>query len=131
MREIKFRAYVKKDGRYKGSKMYSWDEIKASIDEECGWYKSIFSIGCDLDEENIVIMQFTGLLDNQGKDIYEGDIVLDDKGNIDEVVFSRGSFGVTDIDYVDPDVNIDLTEEKSIEVIGNIYEHLTLLKDTQ
>lgn len=63
--------------------------------------------------------QFTGLKDNQGKDVYEGDIVsYSDKRVFLDVAFSGGSFvlnreGKT---YV---YNIN---SKMLEVIGNIHE---------
>ena len=59
MREIKFRAWDKVN-----NKMYDWKYL-FSFKSVCGLF----------DNSNLELMQFTGLLDSSGKEIYEGDIV--------------------------------------------------------
>jgi len=83
------------------------------------------------------IMQFTGLKDKNGKEIYEGDIYLSFGGLKNIVEFNDGAFGY----WVYPDKSykyfITFSENKhfeinngvsnKIEVIGNIYENSNLL----
>jgi uncharacterized phage protein (TIGR01671 family) len=73
------------------------------------------------------IMQYTGLTDKNGKEIYEGDIVQ--RGVI---TFSRGKFQGTYFDSngdFAEDWEDDLCQEKDIEVIGNVFENPELLQE--
>jgi hypothetical protein len=72
-------------------------------------------------------MQYTGLTDKNGKEIYEGDIVQ--RGVI---TFSRGKFQGTYFDSngdFAEDWEDDLCQEKDIEVIGNVFENPELLQE--
>jgi len=90
------------------------------------------------DLTKVDVMQFTGLKDKNGKEIYKGDILRIineyDKVNITEVKFIDGGFTVED-DFGEYDmttigwaINIWDNENSNYEIIGNIYENPDLLK---
>ena len=124
MRTIKFRAWVvdKKEMQVAGSLDF-WFRAVA----ETGinpWGKSIF-------------MQYTGLKDKNGKEIYEGDIGEhtyypgeEEMGTTTEkevVAFAGGQFGLKRGDDVIGFWETMDTED-DFEIIGNIYENKDLLK---
>lgn len=117
MREIKFRAWNKKE-----KQMFSWDDLLKharnfdSFDSLIGHFNNP-STG--------ILMQFTGLLDRFGKEIYEGDIL---KGTgIDGKI--RSWEAVSLIYFHHWQETQDLLEQyEDVEVIGNIYENPKLIK---
>lgn len=81
------------------------------------------------------LMQFTGLLDKSGKEIYEGDICkissCDDDGNwqketdVTEIKYYDGCFKTTYYGF--PVSSWAKNNNVHIEVIGNVHEHPELL----
>lgn len=83
-------------------------------------------------DKSFVAMQFTNHLDKNGKPIYEGDILSNSYGKIDEVIFYKnGFFGKSKSNmgknhYWYNPLCADYIKNK--EVIGNIYENPEILK---
>lgn len=79
----------------------------------------------DAHDPDGIIMQYTGLKDKDGREIYEGDIVV--TGNYPdipaEVILGKVSFM---IDYLSQDG--DLLTPAWIEVVGNVYANPGLLE---
>mgnify|MGYP001248586776 CR=1 FL=1 len=72
-----------------------------------------------------ILMQYTGLKDKNGKEIYEGDIVIvGQKETPAEVIFENGCF------YTPIGISryrLGGWNKESLEVIGNIFENPELL----
>jgi hypothetical protein len=125
MREIKFRAWFEHgtDGLMKNGEMY----YLAGPFFEFGPVVLFGEPGNSEHRPSTVepiIMQYTGIRDKNGREIYEGDITEDGVGNWDKIVFEpSGYFAIcrNDEDY-------KLIEGDRITVIGNIYENPNLLK---
>jgi uncharacterized phage protein (TIGR01671 family) len=82
--------------------------------------------------DDYVIQQYTGLNDKNGKEIFEGDIIIDTQKQKYEIIFDEnyarydikvcGENKLSQISYF-----TQIYEKKHIEVIGNIFEHSELL----
>lgn len=109
MREIKFRAWYKITKEMEYLKDTSWPYWGDCILEN--------SDADGKDTGNYKIMQYTGLKDKNGKEIYEGDIIQTSIGKItiDDIFCNFVIHTYVDIDRMNQ-------PEKHIEVIGNIYE---------
>lgn len=136
-REIKFRAWNKKE-----NKIYSQVfQLTLSNDGKIG-VAAINELGnITISSEDFELMQFTGIKDENEKEIYEGDIVKNTKYRPEEikvVFFYNWMFGSEDPKYMNLGT---LTSKNSYsceellpfipdgcEVIGNIYENPELIK---
>ncbi len=80
-----------------------------------------------IDSRNeLVIMQFTGLHDRKGEEIYEGDIIQIYNGQHLYVKWDYDQWGL--FDGICNEHSIDIHND---EVIGNVYENRELLEEAQ
>lgn len=119
MREIKFRAWHKGYGLKQPPTML--------YDTRSGDCLAWLSQG-----QPVEVMQYTGLKDKNGKEIYEGDIVrhFGDWGQeyFNEVIHCEGRYSPLVHAEEGHGDSIDSYDPSYYEVIGNIYEHPELLK---
>ena len=127
MREIKFRAWDKEYKVLRNVTRVNFTIGKISLCENTGY----FHYTCNIDD--VILMQYTGLKDKNGKEIYIGDIVeawSEGFKHIGEVrkrvdglyiiypAYHNGFWGLKPND----------AGETTVEVIGNIYENPELLE---
>lgn len=113
MRVIKFRVF---EGGFMDYDPHIWlHDLNDGIDYECNTLGNI-------------LMQYTGLKDKNGNEIYEGDIVKHPYAGLQIIVYQNITGGVGFLDYVGDSVYLPSVEDfDNLEVIGNIYEHPELI----
>lgn len=121
-REIKFRAYSPdSEEMYEGLTLESLSRIRNPADV------SVKTVNLVFDFDGLVWMQYTGLKDSIGKEIYEGDIVK--LSSNAKIVHQDGGFGFVFQNDIDNDIKPFLNNlhfdsiMRRIEVIGNIHEN--------
>lgn len=126
-REIKFRAKIKAKkfrvtGKPKNEGEWTYGEVhlQSTIPHI---HEGMDKYPIDVD----TVGQFTGMKDKNGKEIYEGDIYISDKGGINEVSWVIGDgcnfsgFDFAPFHHIEGVIS-------DIEVLGNIHDNPELLK---
>lgn len=123
MKEIKVRVWNKNEER-----------MEKSL---CGWL-NVFPKRIVFDNKDVEVMLFTGYKDKNGKEICEGDFIINTDSfdtlfhrklgcqQFTEIIFEKGCFFSRIKDEQDALFEKDLTNYK---IIGNIYEDSHLLSD--
>ena len=113
MREIKFRAW-------NGKKMYIFSLFKY-MSSTVEYQEKL----CP-SKNDVNMMQFTGLTDKNGKEIYEDDILLSiSHTGVVNYIEEEGAFFARDIET---GVNFRLAHNRTLEIIGNIHSNPELIK---
>ncbi|MGH1601598.1 YopX family protein [Campylobacter majalis] len=123
MREIKFRIFEEKTGKVERVLAIDW------------FFKTAITLkdphGVGFRDKDYLLMQYTGIKDKNGVEIYEGDIIEflthDRETAMAHIVFERLAFKALDTE--DECYEYDFDDLTDIEVIGNIYENQELLNE--
>lgn len=116
MRIYKFRGKSIFDGRWVYGLLRRREGLNHDLIEEFN--------GAGHDVDTKTVSEFTGLLDKNGKEIYEGDITKDGVGNIDIIVWHPAGYFAVQRNKQDH----TFIEGERLEVIGNIFENPELIK---
>ena len=130
MREIKFRAWIKEKKAIFEVILIDYVTKKVTyLLERVGHFLSIR----DAKFNDVEFMQYTGLEDKNGKEIYEGDILSN--GNDEKpykIIFENGSFRA-ELEGDFEEYSFDLIDvvAQGCEVAGNIYENPELMEEVR
>lgn len=118
---LKFRAFLRSEGF-----MAQWDKTEDEF--EFVPTAMNYSLGEAILNPDIEVMQWTGLYDSEGVEIYEGDIVelrAQWGGFVGDIIFECGCFGVKDGHTV---YTFQDASSETLRIIGNIYESPDLME---
>ncbi len=117
-RVIKFRAWDLRSGEWRdiryvefwegGYRVALWDGLNVDVRENA---------------EDLELLQFTGLHDKNGKEIYEGDILRSGEFSYEVYWYERGAWALKGTGRTGHTNYYYSWKPSGCEVIGNIYEN--------
>ena len=115
----KFRAWDKR--RQRMIEVTSINFRDGNIQEE-----TRYAVNRELYLDDVVLMQYTGLKDQEGTEIYEGDVVNYFVKSNSIIEWKNGGFIIKRV--IDGAYELIQSRIAEIEVLGNIYENPELLE---
>lgn len=128
MREIRFRAWDKKRNHFHWGISNVCLTLGGNLMWQFGYNAPTF---LDAEESGqYILQQYTGLKDNNGKEIYEGDIIQTASEDILVVIWNKNfaSFCLQKDGWLNDHYFGEAVEPMDCVVIGNIYENPELLE---
>lgn len=118
-RQIKFRAWSEQDQKMYEFDLYNYMSLNEDAQEDL----------CPCNTRSVAadLMQYTGLKDRLGKEIYEGDIIETENGDKRTIVYFDNGFEMRTTKGTREN---NMTWYFRVTVIGNIYESPSLLPTT-
>lgn len=140
MREILFRGFHEKKSKWVYGYLDYYPTKTGFFIHECADIPPTWSEpGGDIYSETFEVVpdsvgQLTGVSDKNGIPIFEGDILKYGEDCLRVVIYEQAAFhcrphGYTKGDPTHPLFFLTLQPDKNMQVIGNIYENLTLITD--
>ena len=143
MREIKFRAFLRSNQRLPNGITLGYEKYPRGIYEvmDLNFASEIVTLWSEKEQtcfevsfRKIKLLQYTGLKDKNGKEIYEGDIVRitttqTGETRIGEVIYYAGN-AMYLVETTMEDYFTFMSQDiKSVEVLGNTHENRGLLDE--
>ena len=132
MREIKFRAWIPEEKSMVEVLVidWHWGNISFARNEKDKEWATIPTNNLD----KVALMQYTGLKDSKGREIYEGDIATVEcecgyKANMPVGWGYNGWRLEKQWSHRFPSGELEFNHTERVEVIGDIYENPELLKE--
>ena len=131
-REIKFRAWLKEDKKMENVKTMDFTDKTIRCLKKNEFINAYLLRRVSFDD--VELLQYTGLKDKNGKEIYENDLISCNKYKNIVVFFENGCFKVKYSKNYTTNVTCTLDtflEKYKCKISGNVYENKNLLEENK